>query len=97
MQILKSIRYLALIALIGALPYTSFPQVAIWITVAPPELPVYEQPLCPAANYMWIPGYWAWAGPDGYYWVSGGVGNGAGNRPPVDPGLLGLEYRPLLL
>jgi hypothetical protein len=36
----------------------------------PPELPIYEQPLCPGPGYMWNPGYWYW-GPQGYYWVPG--------------------------
>jgi WXXGXW repeat (2 copies) len=40
------------------------------ITIAPPELPIYEQPPLPAMGYIWMPGYWAW-GPDGYFWVPG--------------------------
>ena len=40
------------------------------ITIVPPLLPDYEQPLCPGEGYFWIPGYWAY-GPDGYYWVPG--------------------------
>ena len=35
----------------------------------PPPLPVYEQPPCPDDGYLWVPGYWAYAG--GYYWVPG--------------------------
>ena len=38
--------------------------------VAPPALPVYAQPICPAPGYIWTPGYWAY-GDDGYYWVPG--------------------------
>lgn len=38
--------------------------------LAPPPLPVYEQPPCPVVGWIWTPGYWAW-GPDGYYWVPG--------------------------
>jgi len=45
-------------------------QVAVSITIAPPALPVYEQPVCPAPAYIWTPGYWAY-GDDGYYWVPG--------------------------
>src|ERR1700751_3633859 len=45
-------------------------QVAISVTIAPPELPVYEQPICPGDGYIWTPGYWAWDGDD-YYWVPG--------------------------
>ncbi|MGA8143124.1 MAG: hypothetical protein WB987_04455 [Candidatus Acidiferrales bacterium] len=48
----------------------SFAQVSVSITIAPPELPVYEQPVCPGEGYIWTPGYWAWDGDD-YYWVPG--------------------------
>jgi hypothetical protein len=44
--------------------------VGISVSFGPPELPVYEQPLCPADGYIWVPGYWAWDGDD-YYWVPG--------------------------
>ena len=37
---------------------------------APPPIPLYEQPVCPAPNFIWIPGYWAY-GPYGYFWVPG--------------------------
>jgi hypothetical protein len=47
----------------------SFAQVRISVRVAPPILPVYEQPLCPGDGYFWTPGYWAWDGD--YYWVPG--------------------------
>ena len=45
-------------------------QVSVQIDVAPPPLPEYDQPLCPADGYLWTPGYWAY-GPEGYYWVPG--------------------------
>jgi WXXGXW repeat (2 copies) len=45
-------------------------RVGVAITIAPPILPVYEQPICPGDGYMWTPGYWAW-GDDGYFWVPG--------------------------
>jgi hypothetical protein len=38
--------------------------------VAPPPLPDYGQPPCPADGYLWTPGYWGW-GTAGYYWVPG--------------------------
>ena len=44
--------------------------VGVGVTIAPPAIPVYVQPPCPAVNYIWEPGYWAW-GPGGYYWVPG--------------------------
>jgi hypothetical protein len=55
-----------------ALPFaTSFAQVGISVNVAPPVLPVYEQPPCPVEGYMWTPGYWGYGASD-YYWVPGG-------------------------
>jgi hypothetical protein len=44
--------------------------VAISVGFAPPEIPVYEQPICPGDGYIWTPGYWAWDGSD-YFWVPG--------------------------
>jgi hypothetical protein len=52
------------------MPVRSSAGIAVSITIAPPILPVYVQPACPAPGYIWTPGYWAW-GPDGYYWVPG--------------------------
>ncbi len=44
--------------------------VFVSVAVAPPAIPVYEQPLCPGDGYIWTPGYWAY-GDNGYYWVDG--------------------------
>jgi len=50
-------------------------QVAVGITIsaqiAPPPLPVYDQPPIPGEGYLWTPGYWAYDEGDGYYWVPG--------------------------
>ena len=70
MRTLLKARRLLFIALLVALPAVSSAQVNVSITVAPPALPVYEQPLCPTEGYLWTPGYWAY-GPAGYYWVPG--------------------------
>lgn len=64
------LRNVLLFAALAALSSVAFAQIGISITIAPPPLPVYEQPLCPAPNYIWTPGYWAW-GTDGYFWVPG--------------------------
>src|SRR6266481_3867207 len=71
MKIMK-LRSLVLAGLLFAiLPLaSSFAQVGISINVAPPVLPVYEQPLCPTPGYIWTPGYWGWGDGD-YYWVPG--------------------------
>jgi hypothetical protein len=61
---------LALAALVA--PTVSSAQIAVdvEVNVAPPPLPVYDQPPIPGEGYIWTPGYWAY-GPDGYYWVPG--------------------------
>jgi hypothetical protein len=63
--------------ILGAAPIGAFialaqAQVGVAITagIAPPLLPVYDQPPIPAAGYVWIPGYWAWDGYE-YYWTPG--------------------------
>jgi len=46
--------------------------IGISVRIAPPALPVYEQPAIPATGYLWTPGYWAWSAADAdYYWVPG--------------------------
>jgi WXXGXW repeat (2 copies) len=55
-----------------AMPSPSSAQLSVAITVAPPMLPVYEQPVIPGPDYIWAPGYWAWSPEAGaYYWVPG--------------------------
>jgi hypothetical protein len=64
---------LLLAVLVMAAPAPSSAQVAVGIsvTIAPPALPVYVQPICPGPGFIWIPGYWAWDPEFGYYWVPG--------------------------
>lgn len=71
MHIVRRLTILLLFALaLNGLPAPGSAQVAVSITVAPPLLPIYAQPVIPAPGYIWTPGYWAW-GPYGYYWVPG--------------------------
>ena len=72
MRRILSIQLLLVALATVVLPAVSSAQVSIGVSVsfAPPELPVYEQPLCPGDGYVWTPGYWAWDGYD-YYWVPG--------------------------
>ena len=79
MKIMK-LRSLILAGLL-ALPLASYAQVGISVNFAPPPLPVYEQPPCPVAGYIWTPGYWGW-GDEDYYWVPGAW------VPPPSVGLL---------
>ncbi len=67
---MRIIRFLFLALLLLAIPVASFAQFGVSITIAPPALPVYEQPPCPAEGYLWTPGYWAYADAN-YYWVPG--------------------------
>jgi hypothetical protein len=69
-RVSRSIRSLLIALALLTMPATALAQVSASITVAPPELPVYDQPVCPGDGYIWVPGYWAW-GDDDYYWVPG--------------------------
>lgn len=60
---------LLLAAGIALVPALSVAQFRASITIAPPALLVYEQPICPGDGYLWTPGYWDWN--DAYYWVPG--------------------------
>jgi hypothetical protein len=63
---------LAFVLLLGSQVSQAFVTVGVSINIAPPELPVYEQPPVPAPGYLWTPGYWAWNQDAGsYYWVPG--------------------------
>jgi WXXGXW repeat (2 copies) len=70
MRLSSASRLLVFTLVVLMLSSASFAQIGISITIGPPPIPVYAQPVCPAPGYMWTPGYWAW-GPYGYYWVPG--------------------------
>ncbi|HEY5056529.1 MAG TPA: colicin transporter, partial [Acidobacteriaceae bacterium] len=63
---------LAAVILAGSFAIAPAAHAAVFVSVgiAPPPIPVYEQPLAPGYGYIWTPGYWAW-GDGGYYWVDG--------------------------
>ena len=72
MSITRSIRSPLFALVLLAMSAAAYAQISVSISFAPPELPVYEQPLLPGEGYIWTPGYWAYAGDDdGYYWVPG--------------------------
>jgi hypothetical protein len=68
---MRTIRILlAFLAL--AIPAVLFGQVNVSLSIGPPVLPVYEQPICPGDGYLWTPGYWAYDDSvSDYYWVDG--------------------------
>jgi hypothetical protein len=70
MRILRTARWLLLVAVLALIPASSYAGVFISVGFAPPVLPVYVQPACPEPGLIWTPGYWAY-GDDGYYWVPG--------------------------
>jgi hypothetical protein len=67
-----TMRSLTLALVMLALSAASFGQFRVAITIGPPALPVYEQPVCPGDGYIWTPGYWYWDDDVAdYYWVPG--------------------------
>jgi hypothetical protein len=70
MRIIAPIRSLFFLLVLIAMSAAAFAQFSVSVNFAPPELPVYEQPLCPGDGYLWTPGYWAY-GDNDYYWVPG--------------------------
>jgi WXXGXW repeat (2 copies) len=72
MRFILSIRSLLFALVLLAISAASSAQIGfgVSIRIAPPELPVYEQPMAPGDGYIWTPGYWAY-GDDDYYWVPG--------------------------
>jgi hypothetical protein len=72
---MRKIHFVGLVllaAVVMFMPARSSAQISVGVAVhiGPPALPVYVQPVCPGAGYIWTPGYWAY-GEDGYYWVPG--------------------------
>jgi WXXGXW repeat (2 copies) len=69
---IRFIRTLLFALVVLCMAAASFGQVGVAITVGPPALPLYEQPLCPGDGYIWTPGYWAYDyDVNDYYWVPG--------------------------
>jgi hypothetical protein len=54
-----------------AVPEDAVAQISVSITLAPPALPVYEQPVLVEEGGIWAPGYWDYDQEDGYFWVPG--------------------------
>ena len=73
------------LAVLPASPARAQFGIGVSITIAPPPLPVYEQPPLPAPGYLWTPGFWNYASDGGYYWVPGTW---------VEPPAVGLLWTP---
>ncbi len=72
MSNIRFIRSLLFALVLLSISAAAYAQISLSVSFAPPELPVYEQPLCPGDGYLWTPGYWAYANDDSdYYWVPG--------------------------
>ncbi len=65
-----SLTRIGLAAIVLLAPMLAQADISIFVDIAPPPLPVYEQPPIPGDGYLWTPGYWAWDDGD-YYWVPG--------------------------
>src|SRR5580658_1544317 len=70
MQKFRTIGLFLIALLVMLVPALAPAQLLISVNFAPPELPVYVQPVCPQPNLLWAPGYWAYGGAD-YFWVPG--------------------------
>src|SRR5580692_8763489 len=61
---------LALGLAVIAMPDIAAAQISVSITLAPPALPVYEQPVLVEEGGIWTPGYWDY-NEGSYFWVPG--------------------------
>ena len=72
MHMFRTARWLLLTLLLALIPASIHAQAIISVGFAPPDMPSYEQPICPEPNLMWMPGYWAYdQDQSDYYWVPG--------------------------
>ncbi len=73
MRTLRFLSVLLIAVALLAIPAASSAQIGVGLSIriGPPVIPVYAQPVCPGAGFMWTPGYWAYAEDGGYYWVPG--------------------------
>ena len=83
----------ATLFVIPATPSTASAQVVLSVTIAPPILPVYTQPVCPGDGYIWTPGYWSYSDDGGYFWVPGTWVEPPTVGSALDAWILGLVQR----
>jgi hypothetical protein len=66
------VRFLMFVFVLLSISSAASAQVRVAITIAPPPLVVYEQPICPGDGYIWTPGFWSYDYDAGdYFWVPG--------------------------
>lgn len=53
----KSSLFIFIITLVLFAKTNVVAQVSLQIAIAPPMMPVYDQPACPIEGYIWTPGY----------------------------------------
>src|SRR5579871_1387370 len=82
---IRFIRSLLLAGVMLFLSTGSFAQVGVSVQIAPPELPVYDQPICPGDGFIWTPGYWGWGGA-GFIFNEGYWGPSVGFYGGIDYG-----------
>jgi hypothetical protein len=68
--LVRSACALALGLAVVAMPDLAVAQISVSITLAPPALPVYEQPVLVEEGAIWTPGYWDY-NEGSYFWVPG--------------------------
>ena len=59
--------FLAAATFVAPAPALAQISVGLSVHIGPPALPVYVQPACPTAGYLWTPGYWSYNEVGGYY------------------------------
>ncbi len=72
MRVTKWMAAVTAVAALAVFPVKSHAGIYVNISIAPPGIPVYEQPVAPGPDYIWTPGYWQWDPEVGdYFWVPG--------------------------
>ena len=92
-QLLRSALFAFVVLAMSA---SAFAQIGISVSFAPPELPVYDQPLCPGDGYSGRPGI-GLTRDDDYYFVPGTWVHGSRGGVALDTGLLGVPQQRILL
>jgi hypothetical protein len=77
-------------SLVALTPARAQVGIEIQVDLAPPPLPVYDQPPMPDDGYLWAPGYWLGTTTSAIIGCARDVGVAAVSRLVVDARLMGL-------